>query len=116
MATTNSGPFTSVSGTYYGGNGLVDASFFVSGASSDAYVSYSFGFAAGCIVLTNEGANDLAYLWPALVGVKSAGVQVDSGVVKAGATIVLPYLSNKQGISIRSRNAGSSTSFLISAI
>jgi len=113
MAHVNSGAFTGVSGVYVSGNGLVDASFFHGGSSADAYNGvnkHSFGFYANTVVITNEGANDLCYVWPCLYG---SGF--DSGVIKSGATVVLRQV-NKNGIDIRSRNSGSATTYLVSAI
>ena len=114
MPAVNSGQFSSVSGVYIGGNGLLDASFFAAGATVDAYTSdgsndLAFGFYATTIVIINESANDLCYAWPCIY----AGGK-DSGVIKANSTVVLLTM-NKKGIKLRSRGAGAPANYLVSA-
>ena len=112
MATVDSGTFSGVSGVYVSGNGVLDASFFKAGTTTDLYSGnvLAFGFYAENIIITNEGANDLCYEFPVLYGSGS-----DSGVVKAGQTIAFRK-ANKNGMKIRSRNGGSATTYLVSAI
>jgi hypothetical protein len=112
MATVDSGTFTGVSGVYASGNGLLDASFFKAGTTTDTYAGnvLVFGFFAENIIITNEGANDLCYEFPNQYLAGS-----DSGVVKAGQTVTLRK-SNKNGMKLRSRTGGSATNYLVTAI
>lgn len=112
MPIVDSGTFSGVSGVYTSGNGLLDASFFKGGTTTDTYAGnvLVFGFFAENIVITNEGINDLCYEFPNQYQAGS-----DSGVVKAGQTITLRK-SNKNGMKIRSRNGGAATDYLVTAI
>lgn len=112
MALVNSGAFTGVSGVFFAGNGLLDAAFVFGGTSTDTYAGANvldFGFFAGTVTLINEGANDLCYKWP------SAPNGVDSGVLKAGATLTFQPTANKRGVSIRARTNGSQSAFVVAA-
>ena len=120
--TNNSGTFGAVSGTFFNGNGINDASFFYAGATADAYPAANatgdlqFGFYAGILVITNESANDACYAFPALYNQKPTPNTNDSGVIKANSTVIIGPLANKNGIRFRSRTSGQSANILITAI